>query len=123
MWNLSWDAQNNRRGPAYVLGIQGWWNGKIGFEKAPDNKLLAAAPCPWFEPGREYHVQAGSIDGHCFVFVDGVLRAELTDPDPIDSRRHNRIGFEAYQCQVRISRLTVRQIVWERVVEEYRPEF
>jgi len=123
MWNLTWDEAANRRGAAYVAGIQGWWDGKVGIEKSPDYRLVAAAPCPWFEPGREYHVQAGSIDGHCFVVVDGVLRLELFDPNPIDSSVHNRVGFEAYQSMVRIRQLTVRQIAWQRRRMAYANEF
>jgi hypothetical protein len=123
MWNLSWDERTNTRGPAYVAGIQGWWDGKVGIEKSPDYRLIAAVPCPWFVPGREYHMQAGSVDGHCFVFVDGVLRLELLDPDPIDSTVHNRVGFEAYQSMVRISGLTVRRIAWEKRQQSYPKEF
>ncbi len=123
MWNASWDEKKNQRGAAYVAGIQGWWDGKVGIEKSPAYKLCAAAPCPWFKPGREYRIQAGSVDGHGFVFVDGKLQLELLDPDPIDSRRHNRIGFEAYQSMIRIRRLTVRRIVWEKRGQQYQPEF
>lgn len=123
MWNLSWDECMNRRGQAYVAGLQGWWDGKVGIEKSPDYRLVAAVPCPWFEAGREYHIQAGGIDGHCFIFVDNVLRLELFDPCPIDSTRHNRIGFEAYQSMVRIRQLTVHQIVWEPRCQAYPSEF
>ena len=123
MWNLSWDETTNTRGAAYVAGVQGWWDGKVGIEKSPDYRLNATAPSPWFEPGRDYHIQAGSIDGHCFLFVDGLLRLELTDPDPIDSQQHCLIGFEAYQSKVCVSRLTVRQIVWEPREMGYAVEF
>ena len=123
MWNLSWDETTNTRGPAYVAGVQGWWDGKVGIEKSPEYRLVAAAPCPWFVPGREYHIQAGSIDGHCFLFVDGELKLELFGPDPLDSARHNRIGFEAYQSMVRVRDLAVRQIVWQRRPMAYAPEF
>lgn len=85
--------------------------------------LNATAPCPWFEPGREYHLQAGSIDGHCFLFVDGLLRLEVTDPDPIDAQANNRIGFEAYQSKVQIRSLLVRQIVWTPRAMGYFAEF
>lgn len=123
MWNLSWDESTNTRGVAYVAGIQGWWEGKVGIEKSPHYRLIAAAPCTWFEAGREYFIQAGSIDGHCFVFVDGILRLEMLDPDPIDSSLHNRIGFEAYQSMVRIGGLCVRQIYWQPRQMGYTPEF
>jgi hypothetical protein len=123
MWNLSWDYKTDTRGPAYVAGVQGWWDGKVGIEKSPEYRLIAAAPCPWFEPGREYHIQAGSVDGHCFLFVDGVLRLEVLDPDPINSKRHNHVGFEAYQSMIRVSDVVVRQVVWEERDQSYPEEF
>lgn len=123
MWNLSWDDRADTRGAAYVAGVQGWWDGKVGIEKSPEYRLIAAAPCPWFEPGQDYHIQAGSVDGHCFLFVDGVLRLEVLDPHPINSKRHNRIGFEAYQSMIRVSDLTVRQIAWEEREQSYPKEF
>ena len=123
MWNMSWDEKRNDRGTAYVAGIQGWWEGKIGLEKSPAYTLTTAAPCPWFVPGREYVIHAGSIDGHCFLFVDGVLRIEMTDPDPIDSAANAHVGFEAYQSMIRIAGLVVRQIAWEPRTMSYHAEF
>ena len=35
MWNMTWDEAGSMRGPAYVAGIQGWWEGKVGIEKSP----------------------------------------------------------------------------------------
>jgi len=122
-WNASWDAATNTRGTAYVAGVQGWWTGKIGIERSPTCIPTVAAPCPWFMPGREYHLQMGTIDGHSFIFVDGTLQLELLDTDPINSQQHTHIGFEAYQSQVCIRLLTVRQIAWSPVEEAYRPEF
>ncbi len=122
MWNCTWDEPKGSR-TAYVLGIQGWYEGKIGFEKAPENRLAAMAPCPWFAPGREILVQVGSIAGHCFVFVDGLLRIEMLDPDPIDSARHNRVGVEAFQSMYAIRDFTLRRIVWEERPQKYAAEF
>ena len=123
MWNMSWDEKRSQRGAAYVAGVQGWWDGKVGIEKSPEYKLAAAAPCPWFEAGREYFIQAGSVDGHCFVFVDGILRLEVLDPQPIDSRAHARVGFEAYQSMISVRQVEVRQIFWEERPQAYPVEF
>jgi hypothetical protein len=123
MWNLTWDETANQRGPAYIAGIQGWWEGKVGIEKSPEYKLTAATPCPWFEAGREYRVQAGSVAGHCFLFVDSILRLELTDPYPIDSVLHTLVGFEAYQSMIAIRHIVVRQIAWTPREMSYAPEF
>ena len=123
MWNGSWDEVANRRDVAYVAGLQGWWEGKVGFEKSPEYKLNAATPLFAFEAGKTYHMQAGSIDGHAFVFVDGQLILEVTDPDPIDSRRYGMIGFEAYASFIQVRRLVVREIAWGERTQSYPPEF
>lgn len=123
MWNGSWDDETNTRGLAYVAGLQGWWNGKVGFEKSPEYKLKAGTPLFGFEPGKEYHILMGSIDGHAFVFADGKLLLEAFDPDPIDNTKYGKIGFEAYCAQIRVKDICVRQIAYEDVPEKYEPEF
>ncbi len=123
MWRAAWDAEKSDRGMAYVAGIQGWWEGKLGLEKSPDYTLAIATPCPWFQPGREYRVQAGIVDNHSFIFVDGELKLEFIDPDPIDGSRYNQVGFETYQSAIRISRLVIRRPVWEPRTLAYAAEF
>lgn len=122
MWNMEWDLAKDERGVAYVAGVQGWWDGKIGLEKSPEYTLTVATPCPWFKPGQEYHIQTGSIDGHCFIFVNGELKLELLDPNPIDGQRYTKLGFEAYHSMIRLHNLTVRQIAWEAREQAYPNE-
>lgn len=123
MWNGSWDETTNTRGVAYVAGLQGWWQGKVGFEKSPDYRLNAGTPLFPFIPGKEYHIQTGSIDGHVFIIVDGSLLLEVTDPEPIDSSRYGKIGFEAYCSQIQIQDFYVKQIAYQPIEEQYIPEF
>ena len=123
MWNGSWDEAANERSVAYVAGLQGWWEGKVGIEKSPDYKLNVAAPLLGFEPGRAYHIQSGSVAGHVFVFVDGKLLLEVTDPEPIDSSRYGLIGFEAYASHIQVRDLAVHELVWQERDLEYAPEF
>jgi hypothetical protein len=123
MWNMVWDDEKNQRGTSYVAGLQGWWNGNAGIEKSPEYKLIATTPCPWFEAGREYFIQAGSIDGHCFLFVDGIRRLEMLDPDPIDTQKYNRVGFEAYQSMIQVRNIVIRQITWCEDEQPYPIEF
>ena len=123
MWNGSWDEETNTRHVAYVAGLAGWWEGKVGFEKSPDYLLNVATQIFPFEAGRNYRIQAGSIDGHIFIIVDGALVLELTDPDPIDPKRYGRIGFEAYCAKVRFRDLCIRKAVWTPLSESYIPEF
>jgi hypothetical protein len=123
MWNGSWEEDTNTRGVAYVAGLEGWWEGKVGFEKSPDYKLNAANPTFDFEPGRTYFIQVGSIDGHVFVFVDRQLVLEVTDPEPIDTSKHGLVGFEAYSSWIQVRRPVIRQIVWEERKLSYESEF
>ncbi len=122
MWNGCWDEARDQRGTAYVAGLQGWWVGKVGFERSPDYKLNVATPLFAFEPGRWYHVQSGSIAGHVFVVVDGALVLEVTDPDPIDSARFGRVGFEAYASRIQLRAIQVRRPLWQPVERTYPPE-
>jgi hypothetical protein len=123
MWNGSWDCHANARGVAYVGGLQGWWEGKVGIEKSPDYKLTATTQLFPFEAGRIYHIQSGSIDGHCFIFVEGKLVLEVTDPNPVNSQCCGMIGFEAYASMIQVRRLVVRQIVWQERSLHYAQEF
>ncbi len=123
MWNGSWYEDSNERALAYVAGLEGWWEGKVGFEKSPEFKLIAATPLFDFEPGRIYRLQAGSIDGHVFVFVDGRLLLEVKDPDPIDFSTYGMIGFEAYASMIQVRRLVVRRIAWRENQLRYEAEF
>ncbi len=123
MWNGSWNYETNTRDVAYVCGLEGWWNGKVGFEKSPDYKLNAANPLFRFVPGQEYFVQMGSIKGHAFILIDGALVLEVTDPDPIDSTKYGRFGFEAYCSRLRFRDICLRRAAWEAIEDHYEPEF
>ena len=61
MWSGSWDYETNTRALAYVAGLEGWWDGKVGFEKSPEYRLNCGTQMLNFEPGRYYHIQCGSF--------------------------------------------------------------
>ncbi len=123
MWNGEWLEDKDQRGIAYVAGLQGWWTGKVGIEKSPDYKFMPGTSLFRFLPGKVYHIEAGSIDGHCFIFADSKLLLETMDPDPIDNQKHTMVGFEAYASNIQIKNITVKQISWEPVNMNYEPEF
>jgi hypothetical protein len=120
MWNGCFESDTQKRGPAYLGVLQGWWRGKIGFEKSPEHKLIACRPWYDFVAGKEYLVQAGTIHGHCFIFVDNQLMIELMDPAPIDYMKSNQIGFEVFSSQVQIKDIMIRKIRWEPLLERYK---
>jgi len=119
MWNGEWLEDTDQRGMAYVAGLQGWWTGKVGIEKSPEYTFMTGTPLFGFEPGKVYHIIAGSIDGHCFIFADSKLLLETMDPDPIDNRKYTHVGFEAYASAIRVGNIRVRQIRWEPVDMKY----
>ena len=123
MWNGEWLNETDQRGVAYVAGLQGWWTGKVGIEKSNDYKFMVGTPLLDFEPGKTYKIQAGSIDGHCFILANEKLLLEAMDPDPIDHSLYTKVGFEAYCSNIRIREIIIRQIYWEPVDMEYDPEF
>lgn len=123
MWSGSWNEETNTRALAYVAGIGGWWDGKVGFEKSPEYKLNCGTKLINFEPSKTYHMQCGSIGGHVFVVVDGQLAIEATDPDPIDQSKFGRVGFEAYCTRVAFTNFKIRRATYEEIPALYDPEF
>ena len=122
-WHGSWDEENDRRGWAYVAGIQGWWQGMVGFEKSPNYDLFVTTKLFPFEPGRTYHVTVGNIANDIFVAIDGVVALEIHDPDPIDIMKYGQIGFEAYCTKVRYRDVKVRRVTYVDTAAPYEPEF
>ena len=75
------------------------------------------------ETGKTYKVQAGSIDGYCFMFIDGREIIAVNDPDPIDHMKYGKVAFTAWSSHVQIRNIVIRQISWKPVEMEYTPEF
>ncbi len=123
MWNGEWIDSLDQRGTAYVAGLEGWWTGKVGIEKSPEYRFMLGTPLFDFQPGKIYKIQAGSIDGHCFILADGELLLEGMDPDPIDHQKYTKVGFEAYSSHIRVRNVIIRRIKWESVDLRYDPEF
>ncbi len=123
MWNGEWLPETDQRGLAYVAGLQGWWTGKVGIEKSNEYKFMLGTPLYNFEPGKIYKIQAGSIDGHCFILADDKLLLEGMDPNPIDNQKYTKVGFEAYCSKIRIRNIIIRQISWEAVDMKYEVDF
>jgi hypothetical protein len=117
------ESKCNEGGIAYVAGLEGWWVGKVGLEKSPDYLLNATTPLFDFEPGKIYRIQAGSVEGHCFICVDGKLLLEMTDIQPIDNQKNGKIGFEAYCSFIQIRNIKVKSISWSELVLNYSKEF
>ena len=123
MWNGEWNDSLNSCGNAYVGSICGWYSNRIGIEKSPEYKLIASTPHYSFEPGKTYRIQAGNIDGNCFIFIDGKLAIELNDPDPLDTTRYPKVAFTAWSSWLQIKNIVIRQIEWKPLEMKYISEF
>lgn len=122
-WHASWNEETNKRDIAYVAGLEGWWQGMVGFEKSPTYDFLVQTKLFKFNPGQVYHIAVGNIGNDLFIAIDDVLALEIHDPDPIDINKFGRIGFEAYCTRVKYKNLKVKRVTYEDTAKPYDPEF
>lgn len=123
MINGQWDEAKNERGNAYVAGLEAFWHGNVGFEKSPEYTLTAATPLYNFDPSVAHNFKMGNVEGKIFVLVDDTLCLEVSDPDPLDTSKYGKIGFEAYSSWWKFRDLKVYQLKYEKIREYYNPEF
>ena len=120
VWAAHWDDEKNYLGVSYVCGLNGWWENKAGIEKNLASNIFACTNSYKYIGGTEITMVCGSVNGHCFMTVDGELVSELVDPDPISG---GYVGFSAYCTKLRITEIEVREIVSEPFRQSYVPEF
>ena len=121
--NGEWDHQKGVRGVGYVTGLEAFYHGFVGFEKSPEYKLVIATGLLEFDPQKEYVLQFGNANGVLFTLVDGKLALMVQDPDPIDTSKYGKIGFEAYASWWKFKDMKIKKLKYERVRENYNPEF
>jgi hypothetical protein len=117
-----WDYNNNDAARGFIGGLNGWYDKKAGIEKYPHCKTRALAEFSG-ESGREYHIQTGYIEDIAFLFVDGKLIMEMSDPEPEEFKDFGRFGLGTYCSKIRFKNLTVYRIIGEKVNQYYTPEF
>ncbi len=117
----TWDDEVNYLKKSYISGLNGWYEGKSGIERFPEDELRALTPLYHYEPETEVRMTVGAIEGHNFLLVDGVLIQELIDNmDPIVG---GHVGFSPYSTKLKIKDIEVREIYWEKREQSYLPEF
>lgn len=116
----TWDDSVNYLKKSYVVGLNGWYENKSGIERFPEEEMRSLTSLYQYTPGTEVEILTGAIDGHCFLFADGVLVQELIDSDPI---RGGHVGFSPYSTALKIRDIQVRKIAWEKREQIYEPEF
>ena len=114
-----WDTNIDNAGVGYIAGLGGWYENKTGIERAPEYKICSMTQAFQIQAGQLYRIQAGSINGHCFLFVDGKCIMEVMDPEPIDTSKYGRVGFGVYASHVRFRNLKVHEINWSSLNQSY----
>ncbi len=120
VWAAHWDEKTDYLGESYVCGLNGWWENKAGIERNKENGLYSTTSLFEYVGGTEITMICGSVNGHCFMVVDDVLVSELRDPQPISG---GHVGFSAYCTKLKITEVEVREIVWEKFLQKYVPQF
>ncbi len=127
-WHGSWNENTNTRDMGYVMGINGFWEGRIGFEKSPSYDLIVLTELFQFEPGMVYHISVGSFAlptgaVRVFMAIDDVVALEITDPAPIDISKYGFVGFEAFCTRVKYKNLRIMRLSLTDDYKTYTPEF
>ena len=119
----SWNEEKNTRDKGYVYGLEGWWQGMVGFEQSPEYDLVVNSKLLDFKPGKTYHIVIGNIGNDTFMAVDGVVALNVRSANPIDTEKYGKIGFEAFCTKVRYKNFKINRLEAVEDFEPYRPEF
>ena len=115
-----WDEDIDYLGNAYVIGLNGWYEHKSGIERSPETGLRALTGAYTYTPGSEVRITTGIIEGHSFLYADGVLVSERIDPHFISG---GHVGFSPYCTMLAIKDIEVRRAVYTDFPQSYDPEF
>ena len=96
-----WNYEVGDADVGYICGINGWYINRTGIERYPECKLFGWTESFRAESDREYHIEAGIVDGKCFIRIDGVMVTTLSDPNPIDRSDCDRVGLGTYCSHIR----------------------
>ena len=119
VWCTEWNDETNYLGNSYVCGLNGWYENKAGIERCGENEFYTSTSLYNYKPGEQVEMTCGSINGHCFMFVDGVLISEFKDNYGLIG---GYAGISPYCTSLKITDLVIRKIKWERRKQRYTPE-
>lgn len=120
-WKASgWDYEKGDAEKGYVGGLGGWWLDRAGIEKYPGCIPFVSTGLYPLEEGTRYHIQAGSVNGHCFIYVNGCLVVEMIDPEPETLDGCGRFGLGTFASKIRFTDLKVYQPYVEETNFSYK---
>ena len=119
----NWDTEKNCRDIGYVFGLEGFWEGYVGFERSPDYNFLVLTDLLDFKPAEIYHITVGNMANTFFLFVNEKLAFQITDPNPYDVNAYGFVGFEAFCTKVKYKNLKIKRLTAIDDWKTYTPEF
>jgi hypothetical protein len=124
----SWNEESNTREMGYVFGLNGFWEGRIGFEKSPRYDTVILTQLFNFVPGEVYHITVGSTTIapgviKVFLAVNDVICLEFKDSHPLDTSKYGFVGFEAFCTRVKHKNLKIKRLTVVEDPKTYTPEF
>ena len=124
----SWNEERNCRQNGYVFGLNGFWEGRIGFEKSPSYDTVILTQLFNFVPGEVYHITVGSLPimpgvTKVFLAVNDVVCLEFKDPHPLDTENYGYVGLEAFCTRVKHKNLKIKRMTVVEDPKTYTPEF
>lgn len=120
VWCSSWDEETDYLKDSYVCGLNGWYDGLSGLERCGENGFYVSTSLYKYKKGEIVKMQFGSINGHCFLFVNDELIIEMHDPHPLNK---GYVGVSPYCTILKVKEIEVRQIVFTPREQRYEPEF
>lgn len=119
-WKASgWNYEKDDADKGYIGGLGGWWLNRAGIEKYPGCVPFVSTSLYPLEAAKTYHIQVGSVGGHCFLFANGALVVEMIDPQPQTLDGCGRFGLGAYASAIRFTGLTVYRPFYEPTCFSY----
>lgn len=102
-----WNYEKQDASKGYIGGLGGWWLNRAGIEKYPECRLFSSTGVYPLESGKTYHIVAGSINGHCFIFADDELVIEVKDPSYETILDYGRVALGTYASKIRFKSFKV----------------
>lgn len=93
---------------SYVVIFGGWRNSLDVLARMDEHGAdRVARPSRRVVPGRVYHFKIERRGSRIQAFVDGSLLVEMNDPNPLEGRGHDHLGFNDWDAPVSFDNLVI----------------
>lgn len=93
---------------SYVVIFGGWRNSLDVLARMDEHgRDRVERPSRRVVPGRVYHFKIERRGQRIAAFVDGTLLVEMNDPEPLEGRGHDHLGFNDWDAPVSFDNLVI----------------